>query len=387
MTPPSDPIDFFAEPKAVSLHKLDLFGKYLKPLTWKLGSGWRNIWIVDGFAGSGAYETGQPGSPRLAAVWAREEEVRRGYPLVRCINVERDPECFEQIERNLSPWKHLVTNLPGAFADRLDEILDQIGHDPAFFFLDPFGVNGIEMEVVEKILGRQSRKTEILLHFSDRSFKRMAGHSDEDDGRSSTAIKLAESKLSRLDAVVGTPLWRPRWAGEVLDTDAAMEATAQLYLSQLRERGFRYVHQIRMRHSFQARPRFRLVFCTESPHGVELMSDMACVYERSLWDGAHEGTFDLVLAEDARAHGDARLRDLIHEAGLAAGTATRQQIVHTLAPRLFGEYRTSDYAKAIRELVASGGIDRPSPKGIEEKEELRFVALAQQSLLGGLNKI
>lgn len=381
---PPEAIDFFGAAKATSLYKLDLFGKYLKPLTWKLGSGWRNVWIVDGFAGSGAYRSGQSGSPRVAAVWAREEEVRRGHPLVRCINVERDPECFDQLEHNLAPWKHLVSNLPGAFADRLDGILDRLGRDPAFFFLDPFGVNGIEMEVIEKILSRPSRKTELLLHFSDKSFKRMAGHSDDDEGdRSSLAIKLAKSKLARLDAVIGTPLWRRWWEGEVADTDAAMEATVQLYLSQLRERGFRYAQQVRMRDALDARPPYRLIFCTESPHGVELMSDMACVYERSLWDRANEGTFDMMLAEETRTRGDGRLRDLIHEIGLAKGVLTRQQIVHTLAPRLFGEYRTSDYAKAIRELVSNGGIDRPSSKGIEDKEELRFVPLAQQSLLTG----
>ena len=383
MPPPSNPIDFFAEPKIASLHKLDLLAKYLKPLTWKLGSGWRHIWIVDGFAGSGAYETGQHGSPRIAAAWAREEELRRGHPLLRCINVERDHGCYGQLQRNLAPWKDLVTNIHGEFADHLDDILAHIGRDPAFFFLDPFGVNGIEMEVIERILHRQGRKSEILLHFSDRSFKRMAGHLDVSDRRSSTAVKLGESKLARLDTVLGTPLWRPRWEGEVLDTDSAMETTAELYLSQLRERGFRYVHQIRMRESLNARPRFRLVFCTDSPHGVELMSDIACVYERSLWDEAHAGTFDLLLAEKARACGDGVLRDFVYEAGLAAKTATRQQLIHTLTPRIFGQYRTSDYAKAIRQLVACGAIDRASHTGIGEQEPLRFVLLEQQSLLGG----
>jgi three-Cys-motif partner protein len=376
------PIDFFSTPKTASLHKLGLLAKYLKPLTWKWGSGWRNIWIVDGFAGSGAYETGEPGSPRVAAVWAREEELRRGNPLLRCINVERDPTCFEHLQRNLAPWKDLVTNLSGGFADHLDEILRRIGHDPAFFFLDPFGVNGIEMEVIEKVFHRQNSKTEILLHFSDKSFKRMAGHSDESDGRSSVAVKLGESKLARLDSVIGTRLWRPRWEGDVPDTDAAMEATAELYLSQLRERGIRYAVQIRVRDDWEARPRYRLVFCTGSPHGVELMSDIACDYERSLWDAGHEGTFDLLLAEEARKRGDGALRDLIHEAGLSAGTASRQEIIHTLVPRLFGRYRTSDYAKAIRQLVQQGGIKRASWKGIEDSEPLEFVAPTQQSLLG-----
>jgi hypothetical protein len=112
------------------------------------------------------------------------------------------------------------------------------------------------------------------------------------------------------------------------------------------------------------------------------MSDIACDYERSLWDAAHEGTFDLLLTEEARKRGDGALRDLIHEAGLSTGTASRQEIVHTVVPRLFGRYRTSDYAKAIRQLVQEGGIKRASWKGIEDREPLEFVAPTQQSLLG-----
>jgi three-Cys-motif partner protein len=380
--PPPDPIDFFDEAKAASLHKLDIFGKYLKPLTWKLGSGWRHIWIVDGFAGSGAYKSGQAGSPRLAATWAREEELRRGYPLVRCINVERDAECFAELQRNLAPWQHLVTNLPGEFVDHLADILKTVGSDPVFFFLDPFGVNGIEMGVLETILARRSRKTEFLIHFSDKSFKRMAGHSEDDDGRSSTAVKLAESKLAKLDAVIGSRLWRPWWEGDHVDTDAAIEATLKLYLSQLRERGFRYAHQIAMRDTLQSRPQYRLVFCTESPHGVELMSDIACVYERSLWDTANDGTLDLMMEQQRRGNVDGRLMDAIHELGVDHRSLTRREIVHSLAPRFFGEHRTSDYAKAIRELVARGGIERATAKGIEELEKLQFVAFPQQSLLG-----
>jgi three-Cys-motif partner protein len=383
MAPSAQPIGFFDDAKPTSLHKLDIFGKYLPPLTYKLGSGWKNIWIVDGFAGVGAYRSGQSGSPRLAAQWARREEMRRGHPLVRCINVERDPDCFVELERNLAPWKHLATNLSGTFAERLDEILNRIGRDPAFFFLDPFGVNGIEMAVIERILARKGRKTELLIHFSDKSFKRMAGHSDEDDDRTPLAKKLAGSKLARLDEVMGTKLWRPWWEGDKVDTDAALDATAKLYLSQLRERGFRYAHEIPIRETLDSRPPYRLVFCTESPHGVELMSDITCVYERRLWDRAHEGTFDLLLSEEARGRGDGALRDRIHELGVAHGMLSRQEIIHTLAPQYFGEYRSSEYAKAVRELVSIGGIDRSSATGIEDREALRFVELAQQSLLGG----
>jgi hypothetical protein len=111
MTPSA--IDFFAEAKARSLHKLDLYGKYLPPLVYKWGRlagprrPGRHIWIVDGFAGAGRYlpddgGRAQDGSPLIAAKWARQVALDRRYPLVRCINVERDPNCFQELQRNLA---------------------------------------------------------------------------------------------------------------------------------------------------------------------------------------------------------------------------------------------------------------------------------------------
>jgi hypothetical protein len=65
-------MDFFGAVKARSLHKLDVYGKYLRPLTNKLGRfvgprrPGRHIWIVDGFAGTGRYGPTTAAGPRTA---------------------------------------------------------------------------------------------------------------------------------------------------------------------------------------------------------------------------------------------------------------------------------------------------------------------------------
>lgn len=389
MTP--NAIDFFAEAKVRSQHKLDLYGKYLKPLTYKwgrlVGPGHPgdHIWIVDGFAGAGRYQPDdggrvQDGSPLIAARFARQIEFDRGYPLVRCVNVERDRDCFIELQRNLAAWQELVVNLPGEFCEHLDDVLAAIGEDPALIFLDPFGVNGIEMEIIEKILERAG-KTELLIHFSDKTFLRMAGHLDDNDKRLSVGRKVAEAKLARLDAVIGTPLWRRLWSNGDGDTDAAIDAIVELYLSELRTR-IGYAHQIKMRDHHADRAAYRLVFCTNSPHGVELMSDIACRYETELKETADAGAMTLWGDQEAIQR-MTDLRDTVHAAGVRrGGVATREQIIHELAPKLFGLYTSTDYAKVIRELVADGRIDRANPTGIEPREPLRFVEPAQGSLLG-----
>ena len=75
------------------------------------------------------------------------------------------------------------------------------------------------------------------------------------------------------------------------------------------------------------------------------------------------------------------LRDAVHEVGLRRRVATREQIIHELAPKLFGRYVSSEYAKVIRELVTAGLIDRPTPTGIKPREEPRFIEPDQGSRL------
>ena len=386
MTPSA--IDFFAEAKARSLHKLDLYGKYLVPLVRKIGRfagpgrPSRHIWIVDGFAGAGQYlpddgGRARDGSPLIAAKFAEQVARDKGFPLVRCINVERDRGCFEQLESNLERWTEYTENVRGTFAQRLGQVLETIASDPALIFLDPFGLNGIEMEVIEKLITRPG-KTEMLIHFSDKTFLRMAGHLDENDERLPVGRKVAESKLARLDSVIGTRLWRRLWSGTV-DTHAAMDATVELYLSELRKR-ISYANEIKMRDSFSDRAAYRLVFCTDSPHGVELMSDIACRYERSLREVAEAGAMTLWADQEERQH-LTDLRDAVYKVGRRRRVATREQIIHELVPKLFGQYITSEYAKVVRELVSAGLIDRRTPTGIGTREELRFVEPDQGSLL------
>lgn len=49
---------------------------------------------------------------------------------------------------------------------------------------------------------------ELLLHFSDKTFLRMAGHVDDRGDRVPVGRKVAEAKLDTLDAYVGTKRWR-----------------------------------------------------------------------------------------------------------------------------------------------------------------------------------
>jgi three-Cys-motif partner protein len=370
-----------------SLAKIAILRKYLRPFTYKLGSRPPGrVWLVDAFAGAGRYdpdESGktEDGSPRASALLARELELKRGDPLLRTINVEADRDTFMKLIGNLAPYPQLCGNINKTFEEALEEILATIGNDPALFFLDPFGVNGIEMHVLERIRARAG-KTEILIHFSDRSVLRMAGNLDDNEQRKEVGRKAADAKVAKLDDVIGSQWWQRIWLNKDMTTEQRIDEIAKLYASELRTRGFHFAHEIRMRDHYIDRPKYRLVFCTRSPHGVELMSYFACEYERELFDRHYEGSFDVYWIEQRREAARVALRDEIHRLGVTKGTMTTREIVHALTPLHFGEFLGSEYNEAIRELVDLGGIDRESRKGIKESERLKFVAMPQQSLFG-----
>lgn len=379
--------DFFTDPKYASLAKITILRKYLRPFTYKLGSRPPGrVWLVDGFAGQGTYDPDdsgrcEDGSPATSAKLARKLEYDRGEPLLRTINVEADRATYVKLIGNLAPYKHLCTNINDAFENALEEVLAAIRNDPALFFLDPFGVNGIEMHLLDRIRQRAG-KTELLIHFSDRSVLRMAGNLDDNEQRKEVGQKAADAKVLRLDEVIGSPWWQRIWLNKTLTTDQRIDDIAKLYASELRARGFDYTHEIRMRDNYIGRPKYRLVFCTRSPHGVELMSYFACEHERELFDRHYEGSFDIYWIEEKREATLAALRGEIHEFGVSKGTTTTREIVHALTPLHFGEFLGSEYNEEIRKLVDLGGIDRKSRKGIKENERLKFVAMPQQSLLG-----
>ena len=380
--------DFFSDPKSASVAKITILRKYLKPFTYKVGSRYpKRVWLVDGFAGQGAYDPdaggkSEDGSPVASAKLARELELKRGEPLLRTINVEADLDTYVKLTGNLAPYPGLAKSINKTFEDAIDEILATIGNDPALFFLDPFGVSGIEMHLLDRIRERAG-KTELLIHFSDRSVLRMAGHLDDNEQRKEVGQKAADGKVAKLNEVIGSPLWQRIWMNKTLPTEERIDEIAKLYASQLRERGFDYAHEIRMRDDYLDRPKYRLVFCTRSPHGVELMSYFACEYERELFERYYEGSFHIDWNRQERETTLAKLRDEMHTVGVSSkGTMTQLEMIHALVPLHFGEFLRSEYHEAVRQLVDLRGINRTSRKGIKDGERLRFVELPQQQLFG-----
>lgn len=119
--------------------------------------------IVDAFAGPGRDGQGREGSPLIAVRRARDamREARGKRPhladpkiFVFCIEKKRT--WFRQLEENLASERaqtpELIHILEGTLLEHMHHIHATIGNCPTFFFLDPFGIKGLDARTYQKAL-------------------------------------------------------------------------------------------------------------------------------------------------------------------------------------------------------------------------------------------
>lgn len=111
--------------------------------------------IVDAFAGAGRDRLGRDGSPLIAVTRAREAmraaQNRKPHlsdPKVEVFAIEKHRGRFQSLRETLEPLRHetpdLIHVLEGELNDHIDVIRNRINDAPAFFFLDPFGIKGLD---------------------------------------------------------------------------------------------------------------------------------------------------------------------------------------------------------------------------------------------------
>jgi three-Cys-motif partner protein len=208
------PSDFHKAPKAWSQIKHQILGKYLSLFLGKLGRPGHPVYYVDGFAGPGRLEEGSEGSPLIAAKYADCPKQRSRMGLLRCINVELDEETFANLEQATADYaaRGLVTNFRGRFEDLLPQILQQISGNTAFFFIDPFGTKGAEIETLNRI-ACHAGISEALVRYDDTRVKRLISwaannleHFDEAHRKTAQRMKSRVDQLTDEQAASQTEL-------------------------------------------------------------------------------------------------------------------------------------------------------------------------------------
>ena len=171
------------------------------------------VLFIDAFSGPGKYAGGEDGSPVIALkslINHTRQQGMRGE--ITYMFIEKDPERKEHLDDVVKQMKH---EIPGncnilvydaTFDGKLTEVLNNIEEQkkrlaPAFVMIDPFGVSGTPMDVIQRILSNP--KTEAYVSFMYEAINRFKD----------------ETRLApHLDSLFGCPDWRGGL--EILDWDA-----------------------------------------------------------------------------------------------------------------------------------------------------------------------
>jgi three-Cys-motif partner protein len=249
--------------------KHEVLREYLSAWFPILGSFAGRIAFVDGFAGPGQYSKGEPGSPLIALDVFRQHAPRIKSEAV-FLFIEEDTERAAHLERAIESRKPLPKHCKYEvatvdFETKMTAVLDSLKTGeiaPAFMMLDPFGVAGMPMGVIDRLL--KSGKTELYItlmyEFIDR-FKKTAAFE------------------KRLTELYGTDEWKK---GLELEGRAKREFFFGLYKEQLLKAGARHV--VRFDLYRDGHLVYAIFFATKHWKGADVM-------KRAIWRVAPFGDF------------------------------------------------------------------------------------------------
>lgn len=263
-----------------SVFKHELLRRYIPPFGGMTGTQAqdRRVIYLDGYAGEGRYENGDPGSAEIALRVASYYRTR-GLRLA-CYFVEQQPKSFERLQQVLGGYTARGVDAR-AHRGEVDEVLDDVVRRaagvPLFLFLDPCGLC-LPRERLVDVLARQRRErrpaTELLMNFSMMAVRRLGGHVRSPKGN--------ERSLERFDAVCGGPWWREYFADGADDQEDAAEAVAAEYARRLHQLTGMFVQSVPVAKAPHWKPVYHLVFATRSPYGLWVFGD-AVARARAEW--------------------------------------------------------------------------------------------------------
>jgi len=365
--------DFHQARKTWSRIKHSILGSYLSLLLGKLGRPGEHVFYVDGFAGQGRYENGEDGSPLIAAKLAANPVQSSRRDVLRCINVEENPDTYANLLEATRPYaeKGIVTNLLGTFEDHLPAILKEIKSHPTFFFIDPFGTESAEISTLQSI-ARRGSKTEALVRYDDTRVKRLIAWAKNNwrclEERHRKTAEAFFARVGKLTSDTGIEAF-------INDDPSAREALISGYISEVKRRkAFRFGIHYPVRNPNTGGHHYYLAHFCDHEDGYCHMANFMAGVERTL-KGLSQRTGDIfgdqpvqmelleirkefvAQAEDTAVKRIvSALPGILHDHNLHSRRVENRKIFAAIVD-CFG-YRTTrrEWVRALRELQYAGKL-------------------------------
>lgn len=296
------------------------------------------VLYIDGFAGPGIYENGEPGSPIIAldAALGQAQHIR-GEMLFLFIEADQDrhDNLKAQIAQRSLPAKLRVEVVHGRFDETLNSVLAPLAASgkqliPTFAFIDPFGFSHTPMSVIAAIM--KNPRCEVLVTFMYEEINRFLAHEDHP---------------ATFDSLFGSEAWRA--CLQQVQPAARERCIRDAYQAQLSAAGIRYVRTFKMRNR-DNRTDYFLFFGTNNVTGLAKMKE-------SMWRVDVGGQFEFSDATNpdqtllfSLTPDFSQLRREI-QAGLSGQSVTVEQVEEFVLDRT--AFTASHYKRVLKELEAS----------------------------------
>lgn len=272
--------NFFARKRQWSRLKDRILGAYLKPYLAKIARTRRPTLIVDCFAGKGAFDDGEPGSPLIIA--DAISDAMRSRPDTRARGLFIEKKYHTDLRENLRRFEDCQV-LAGTYEEHMAEMDAVIQPQTnVLLFVDPYGIKSLDMARFRHILSLPVNTVELIMNFATFGFlregcrlKRGEGFDCADDSDVYEDDPDSANTPERMNAIAGGNYWNDildRYYTEELDMRAAEQAFTNDYMDRVRQL-FNHVVSIPVQYRRGQLPKYRLIYGTQSPDGVILMAD------------------------------------------------------------------------------------------------------------------
>jgi three-Cys-motif partner protein len=280
--------DYWKDRALPSVFKHDLLKRYLAQFGGMLSgqSHDKRVVYLDGYAGEGRYENGEPASAELALRVASYFRSRHGVT-VEGFFTEAQAKSFQRLQQVVEGYRRqgVVAHAHRGEVDGvLDSVIQRATGRPLFLFLDPCGLVLPQDRLVDVLARRRPDKkpaTELLMNFSMMAVWRLGGHVRSPKGN--------ETSLRRFDEVCGGAWWREYFAeaaapgAQAGAAEDAIEAVAAEYARRLARRTGMFVQSVPVSHAPHKRAVYRLVFATRSQYGLWVFGDTVARARAEWW--------------------------------------------------------------------------------------------------------
>lgn len=357
--PGADQIDeFFKTKRQWSETKDKILGDYIDCYLKTVHRRQQPIIIIDGFAGPGRFADDTDGSP-LIICKAIDRRVPKAGVGIGCIFADIRPAHRQALKTSIAKYiQRGMTSAPlSSFSEALNYALKVGRGSTLFFYLDPYGVKGMEFDTVRQIYDRsRNQSTEVLINFSYPTVMRMSGNWSYGDSSEEVSRKVKEAKVETLNQYMGGDYWLDIVTDSRLDRIQREEAIVSAYTERVHS-FFKFAYSIPVKEleSLGGVPvddtaKYHLIFGTRSFRAVQYMNDVAIKAIRPYLKQFEERFLFDMTPERFEGTPIEEVKSAIIKA-IESRPMKRPEIYEAIIPKYFLQYPTSEYRKMIEDLV------------------------------------